>query len=192
MCNWAVFLDRDGVINEEVEYLSSPDQLRLIPGAAEAIHLLNNRCIPAIVVTNQAGVARGFFSEGRVRQIHQSLSDILAKDGAHIDRFYYCPHHPSAGLGNYCIKCNCRKPEPGMLLQASIDFSLELSCCYMVGDKISDLRAGQAVNCKSILVRTGYGLQSQDVVINLDDKPDYIAENLMSACQWIIKGSYEK
>ena len=181
----AVFLDRDGVINEEVEYLSHPDQVRLIPGVAEAVRLLNTAGVFVIVVTNQAGVARGYFSEERVDQIHRALSALLAQEGAHVDGFYYCPHHPTAGLGIYRVECDCRKPRPGLLLQAARDFALDLPCCYAVGDKVSDLAAGRAAGCHTILVQTGYGAQVWQTWAE-DFHPDYIARDLGDAVAWLL------
>ncbi len=181
----AVFLDRDGVINEEVEYLSSPDRLKLIPGAAQAIQLLNEMGIPTIVVTNQAGVARGYFPEAQVQVIHRALSDLLAAYSAVVDRYYYCPHHPSEGKGAYRVECNCRKPKPGMLLQASEDFDLDLTRCYVVGDNVLDIEAGQQVGAQSILVLTGYGealWRSWSAPL----MPDHVALDLNDAVKWIV------
>lgn len=184
--NWAVFLDRDGVINEEVEYLSTPDQLKLIPGTAQAIKILNEREIPVIVVTNQAGIARGYFSELQLVSIHKTLRDILAGAGAYIDRFYYCPHHPIMGLGSYQANCNCRKPKPGMLLQAADDFKLDLALCYLIGDKASDIAAGKEVGCRTVLVQTGYGSQEWQNWSALT-KPDHVAKELSAAVGWIFE-----
>jgi D-glycero-D-manno-heptose 1,7-bisphosphate phosphatase len=153
----AVFLDRDGVIIDEVNYLSGPEQVRLIPGAAEAIARLNQRGIPVVVVTNQSGVARGLFPEEGVAAVHEYLSGLLAAAGAHVSRYYYCPHHPTAGRGAYGIDCLCRKPRPGMLLRAAAEMGLDLGRSFLVGDKRSDLEAGARAGARTILVRTGYG-----------------------------------
>ncbi len=151
------FLDRDGVITEEVNFLSSPEELRLIPGSAEAVARLNRAGIPVVVVTNQSGVARGFFPEERVGEIHRELDRLLAREGAHVDRYYYCPHHPHQGKGKYKIDCPNRKPRPGMLLSAAREMNLDLEKSFLVGDRLSDLQAGDAAGCKVVLVRTGYG-----------------------------------
>jgi len=179
--NIAVFMDRDGTINEEVGYLSRVEELKLIPGAAQAIRLLNEEGIKTVVVTNQSGVARGFFSEECVRIINSSLNDMLRREGALIDRFYYCPHHPTAGNEPYKRVCDCRKPEPGMLLQAARELDIDLAASYVVGDMLKDLEAGRRVGAKGILVRTGYG---NNVVVT--DKPVYIAEDLLDAVKWIL------
>src|SRR4051794_9602805 len=127
----AVFLDRDGVLIEEAHYLADPARVRPIPGAAEGIHRLNRLGIPVVVVTNQAGVARGLFPEERVREVHDRLAGLLARAGAHVDRFYYCPHHPTAGVGPYRVECACRKPRPGMLLRAAAELGLDLGRSYL-------------------------------------------------------------
>jgi D-glycero-D-manno-heptose 1,7-bisphosphate phosphatase len=153
----AFFLDRDGVIIEEVCYLSEPSQVRLLAGSAAAIARLNRLEIPVVVVTNQAGVAHGYFPESRVAEVHRRLDELLAAEGAFVDRYYYCPHHPSASHDRYRAACQCRKPRPGMLLAAAKQLGLDLKRSYLVGDKPSDIEAGVRAGCSAILVRTGYG-----------------------------------
>ena len=153
----AVFLDRDGTIIEEVNYLSSPELVRLIPGAAGAIRTWNDAGVLVVVVTNQAGVARGYFPESRVREVHEHLSELLAEHGAHIDAYFHCPHHPTEGVGEYRVACNCRKPKPGLLLTASRELDIDLSRSWMIGDKLCDAEAGAAAGCRTMLVRTGHG-----------------------------------
>jgi D-glycero-D-manno-heptose 1,7-bisphosphate phosphatase len=155
----ALFLDRDGVVIEEVGYLSQPAQVRLLPGAAAAIAWLNRRAIPAIVVTNQAGVAHGYYAESRIAEIHRRLDELLAEHGARVDAYYYCPHHPQAAVAEYRRDCRCRKPSPGMLVRAAREHGLSLRRSCLVGDKLSDLEAGRAAGCRVILVRTGYGAE---------------------------------
>jgi D-glycero-D-manno-heptose 1,7-bisphosphate phosphatase len=183
--DWAVFLDRDGTINEEVNYLGDPQLLKLTPGAALAIQQLNLQQIPAIVVTNQAGIARGYFSESQMHRVHTALDSILAEQDARIDRYYFCPHHPTAGIGAYQLACSCRKPQPGMLHQAARDFHLDLSKCYLVGDKVTDIQAGNRAGCQTVLVETGYGQKDwqnwQESII-----PDRIAPDLPDAIDWIL------
>jgi D-glycero-D-manno-heptose 1,7-bisphosphate phosphatase len=184
--NWAVLLDRDGVINEDVSYLHQPEHLRLIPGSASAIQRLNQHQIPVIVITNQAGVARGYFPESQVAVLHAALSQQLAFDGAHIDRFYYCPHHPTEGIGAYRVDCTCRKPKPGMLLQAAREFNLELSRSFFVGDALSDMQAGEAAGCQNVLVQTGYGTR---LWAEWPERmrPQHVAADLLGAVEWILK-----
>lgn len=153
----AVFLDRDGTIIEEVHYLSSPEQVRLIPGAADAVRRFNNAGVLVVVVTNQAGVARGYFPESRVSEVHAHLSALLAERGAHIDAYYHCPHHPTEGVGEYRVACDCRKPKPGLLLTAARELDIDLSRSWMIGDKPCDAEAGAAAGCRTMLVRTGHG-----------------------------------
>lgn len=158
----AVFLDRDGTLIEEVNYLSRVDQVRLIPGAAAAVRRLNDAGARVVVVTNQAGVARGYFPEDRVAEVHARLSAVLAEQGARVDAYYHCPHHATEGVGAYKLDCDCRKPRPGMLLTAARDLGLDLSRSWMVGDKVCDLKAGAAAGCRTVLVRTGYGATVAD------------------------------
>ena len=153
----ALFLDRDGVIVEEVEYLSRPSPLALIPRGAEAIARVNRRGIPVVVITNQAGVARGYFPEARVAEVHDHLDKLLSACGARIDRYYYCPHHPTEGLEPYRRQCHCRKPHPGMLHKAALQEGIDLQSSWLVGDKLSDVEAGQAAGCQTVLVHTGHG-----------------------------------
>jgi histidinol-phosphate phosphatase family protein len=152
----AVFLDRDGVINEEVDLLHRIDQLRLLPGAAEGIRLLNNAGLKVIIVTNQPVVARGLCTEKDIDTIHDKLRQLLAYEQARIDAVYFCPHHENANLAEYRMVCPDRKPGPGMLQRAAQDFSLDLSECYMVGDRTVDIQAGKDAGCRTILVTTGY------------------------------------
>lgn len=157
----ACFFDRDGVIIEEVSYLADPAQVRLIPGSGEAVARLNRLGIPVVVVTNQSGVARGFFPETRVAEIHARLDELLSACGAVIDRYYYCPHHPEAADVRYRMACDCRKPRPGMLLRAAVELGLELAQSCLIGDQRSDLEAARAAGCRAVLVRTGYGAETE-------------------------------
>ncbi len=153
----AVFLDRDGTINVEIEFLHLPEEFRFIPGAPQAIRLLNEAGFRVIVVTNQSGIARGYYDEAAVIRLHGFVDSQLARFGARIDAYYFCPHHPEYGIGDYGTECDCRKPGPGMLLRAAADFSLDLHASFMVGDKLADIRAGLNAGCRPMLVRTGYG-----------------------------------
>jgi D-glycero-D-manno-heptose 1,7-bisphosphate phosphatase len=152
----AVFIDRDGTINEEKEYLFRTEDLAFIPGAPRAIRLLNEAGFLVIVVTNQSGVARGYYTEEDVHLLHRHIAAELDQQGARVDAWYYCPHHPS-GRGSYSLPCRCRKPLPGMLLEAAGRFDIDLESSVMIGDKLVDVEAGAAAGCRSVLVRTGYG-----------------------------------
>jgi len=154
----ALFLDRDGVLIEEVEYLARPERVRLISGGAAAVRRANDAGWKVVVVSNQSGVARGLFPESVLPEIHSVISEkLLAEAGAVIDGFYYCPHHPTEGVGAYRIGCDCRKPKPGMLLKASIELGIDPSKSWMIGDRLTDLQAGAVAGCRTILVQTGYG-----------------------------------
>ena len=153
----AVFLDRDGTINVEKEYLHRPEEFEFIPGAPEAIRLLRSAGFRVIVVTNQSGVARGYYDEEAVTTLHRHLDAELARLNTGVDAYYFCPHHPQEGVGAYRTDCDCRKPLPGMLFQATRDFSLDLAGSYIIGDKVADVEAGLAAGCRPVLVRTGYG-----------------------------------
>ena len=189
--NRAVFLDRDGTINEEVGYLDDLDKLVILPGTPAAIRLINESGMKAVVVTNQAGVAKGYFSEEFVRKTHDRISEILAAEGAFIDRFYYCPHHPTAGTGIYLDACNCRKPLPGMLLQAAEDLQIDLPRSYLIGDMPRDMEAAAAAGATGILVRTGYagGLPETSPAApssGTTATPAHIADDILDAVQWIM------
>ena len=141
--NDAVFMDRDGTINEEVSYLSRMEQLRIYPQAYEAIRLINAAGMKAVVITNQSGIARGYFTEDFVRSVHNRINELLGAEGARIDGFYVCPHHPIYGNGIYKQRCQCRKPEPGLLLQAADEMNIDLTRSYMIGDMLKDIEAGK-------------------------------------------------
>ncbi len=153
----AVFLDRDGTINVEKEYLHRPEDFQFITGAPQAIRLLKDAGLLVIVITNQSGIARGFYDEAAVDRLHRHLDRELARIGTGIDAYYYCPHHPEFGNDTYRRECDCRKPRVGMLLKAAADFSLALPACYLIGDKLEDVEAGLRAGCRPLLVRTGYG-----------------------------------
>jgi D-glycero-D-manno-heptose 1,7-bisphosphate phosphatase len=187
MGKWGVFLDRDGTVTEEVGYVNHPSRLNLIPGAAEGIAALNRAGVPVLLATNQAGVARGYFTEDLVKVCLERLEGLLAAEGAHFDGMYYCPHHPTAGRPPYRQACECRKPKTGMLERGAEAFGLDLTRCYVIGDKISDVYFAHAAGARGVMVMTGYGLgefvyQRQD----WREQPDFIAEDLAAAAAWIL------
>jgi D-glycero-D-manno-heptose 1,7-bisphosphate phosphatase len=189
--NAAVFLDRDGTINEEVGYLDNIDKLKLFANAAEAIRLINESGMKAVVITNQSGVAKGYFTEEFVRKVHKLIQEMLQKRGAFIDEFYYCPHHHTEGVGAYLQSCACRKPEAGMLIQASKELAIDLRHSYTVGDMLKDIQVARAVGAKGILVKTGYGIDTIEKDLTSDSskicQPSYIAEDILEAVKWIMK-----
>lgn len=182
----AVFLDRDGTIIRDTHYLNRIEDICLYDFSAEAIKKLNELAIPVIVVTNQSGVARGLFSENDIQQIHEYLNNLLKKQGAYIDAFYYCPHHIQGILPEYSYDCSCRKPKIGMIEKALRDFpDIDLSNSYVVGDKMVDVNLAHNAGCKAILVRTGHG--EEEVESSSINPCDCIAENLGNAVDIIIK-----
>ncbi len=168
----AVFLDRDGVINEDVGYLKSWEEFRFIPGSKEAISLLCDNGFSVIVVTNQSGIARGYFSENDLLEIHKKMKREIELSGGRIDGIYYCSHMADYG-------CRCRKPDTGMLEQAASQYNLDFSSCYVIGDKPIDIEMGKRAGCKTILVRTGYGSSYSG------PEPDFVADNLLDAARMI-------
>jgi len=194
--NAAVFLDRDGTINEEVGYLDSIDKLNLFAYTSEAIRLINESGMKAVVMTNQSGVAKGYFTEEFVRTVHKRIQEMLRERGAFIDAFYYCPHHQTEGVGIYLQSCACRKPEAGMLVQASKDLDIDLRRSYTVGDMLKDIQVAHTVGAKGILVKTGYGINTieKDLASESSEicQPSYIAEDILDAVKWIMKDRKKK
>lgn len=176
--NKAIFLDRDGTINKEVNYLFRPDDLILINGTAEAIRIFHELGYKVIIITNQAGIARGYYEQQDVVRLHKYINDILAEQGALIDYYYYCPHHPEGIVKQYKKICKCRKPHIGMIEQAVKDFDIDLSESIIVGDKEIDVQTGKNAGMKkSVLVRTGHHLEEENTVA------DAIYNNLFEFAQ---------
>jgi D-glycero-D-manno-heptose 1,7-bisphosphate phosphatase len=183
----AVFLDRDGTINEEVGYVNHLDRVLVYPWAPEAIRKLNRAGLPVIAVTNQSGVARGYFTEELVRQAHQKIARQLAAQNARLDAFYYCPHHPEARLEAYRVDCRCRKPATGMLEEAAERFGIDLRKAYVVGDSTRDMQLGFNAGARTILVMTGYGKGNYEYQRQTWPRlPHLIAENLLEAADKIL------
>jgi len=190
MKNRAIFLDRDGTVSDEVGYLNHVSRLRVFPWSGPSIRAINESPFLAVLVTNQAGVARGYFEEEMIGRVHERLADELARDGARLDAIYYCPHHPTAGEPPYRQDCQCRKPRTGMLERAAADLDIDLGRSYMVGDKFSDVQLAWKVGAKGILVLTGYGRGELEYQSDTwDGKPDFIAEDLTGAVAWAIADS---
>lgn len=178
----AVFLDRDGTLNVEVNYLHRVADFELIPGAAEAVHLLNDAGLLVVLITNQAGIARGLYDVEDLAVLHDHLARVLAGHGAHIDAIYFCPHHPE-----FTGACTCRKPQPGMLLRAASEHAIDLKRSWVVGDTAGDLGAGQAVGCRTVLVRTGYGLRTErELMGGLTPSPDVVVDDVGAAVRLIL------
>ena len=182
----AVFLDRDGTLIEEAGYLDRLERLVFFPYTIDAVRVLNRAGLAVVVVTNQAGIARGVVKESFVAEAHAHISERLAAGGARVDGYYYCPHHKDGIIDALRRECDCRKPMPGMIKKAAEELGLDLSRSFVVGDRWHDLEAGQSVGARGVLVRTGYG--------RVDEKaplarltPSAIVDNVMGAAAWILQ-----
>ena len=183
----AVFIDRDGTISDEVGYVNHPSRFRLLEHSTEALRLLNEAGWLAILVTNQAGVARGYFSEAMVQEVHANLSAVLEKDGARLDAIYYCAHHPSVGEPPYRLDCDCRKPRPGLINRAAAELEIDLAHSWMVGDRFSDVELARNAGVHSALVLTGYGRgEWEHQRSSWTMEPEIVADNLLEAVKLIL------
>jgi len=186
-------MDRDGTINEEVGYVNHISRFKILDRSIDAVKLINQSGFKAVVITNQAGVARGYFPESLIGDVHHLLRESLSQHGAHLDGIYYCPHHPTAGKGKYRIDCDCRKPKTGMILRAAEELGIDLSRSYMVGDRGADVQMVREFGGKGVLVLTGYGRGEYEYLCKTwAEKPDYIAEDLYNAVEWILKDGKKK
>ena len=182
----AIFIDRDGTINEDTGYVSSPDELIIYPWAAEAIRLVNESGMKAIVITNQSGVARSLYTEQTLGVIHDRLTRELSRSGASVDGIYYCPHHPDIGDETYRKRCDCRKPRPGMLRDAARDHRIDLAASYVIGDKASDINLAAEVGARGALVLTGYGRETLRRRDRWPCEPVIVADDLLEAVKQIL------
>jgi len=187
MTQSAVFIDRDGTISEEVGYVNHPSRFRLFPYSAEAIKKLNDHDILAILVTNQAGVARGYFSEEVIAAVHDRLNSELESQGAHLDAIYYCAHHPNVGNPPYRMDCDCRKPKTGLIKRASADFNIDPGTSWMVGDRYSDIELARNAGLQSAFVLSGYGQGEWEYQRHTWKlQPDLVSESLLNAVNSIV------
>ena len=177
----AVFLDRDGTIIEDTGYVVGKERVKFIPGSSRAIKLLNENGFRVIVVSNQAGVARGYFDEDMVKATNRYIQSALAEQGAFIDMFYYCPHHKDGVIEEYRRECHFRKPNPGMIEQGGRDFDIDLKQSFVIGDHYSDIAAGRRAGCRTVLL--GNGSPEDEGVIA---RPDRIARDLREAVDWVL------
>jgi len=178
MSNRAVFIDRDGTMAKDVHYCSRPEDFELFPNTAKAIKSLNKHGFKVIVVTNQSGIARGYFTEETLAKIHEKMKRELAKEGAWVDGIYYCPHHPDD-------KCDCRKPKPKLILQASKDFDIDLEHSFVVGDLQMDIELGKVIGCRTIMVVNSTSPGDKGTV-----EPDAIAPDILEAARVIMDWNY--
>ncbi len=181
-----VFLDRDGTVIEEVGYLDRLDRIDVYPYSVDAVRLLNRAGFTVVIVTNQAGVARGYFDEGFVAETHRAIGDTLEAGGARIDGFYYCPHHPDGTVAQYTRACDCRKPRPGLLQRAARELNVDLSRSFVVGDREHDAEAGRQVGARGVLVRTGHGSSLDAAAAG---SASAVVDNLIQAVSWILRQS---
>jgi len=181
----AVFLDRDGTLIEEVGYLDRPERVQLYPWTVDAIRALNRAGLRTVMVTNQSGVARGFFTEAVVMRVHERIAQLLAAGGAHLDAYYYCPHHPDGKVPEYATACECRKPGRALVDRAVAEFGIDPAASYAVGDRWFDVSLARTVGATGILVRTGYGADEEH-------RPpagvaaDAVVNNLAEAASWLL------
>ena len=181
-------MDRDGTISEEVGYVNHPSRFRLFPYTAEAVKLLNDSGWLAIVVTNQAGVARGYFSEDMIGQIHERVEQELQRASAQVDAIYYCAHHPSVGEPPYRLDCDCRKPRTGLIQRAAADFDIDLERSWMVGDRYGDIELACNARLHSALVLSGYGRGEWEYQRgSWKIEPELVAEDLLEAVKKIVE-----
>jgi len=183
----AVFIDRDGCLIEEAGYINHPSRVRVLPRSPAAVARLNRAGVAAVMATNQAGVARDYFSMETLDAVNAEVERQLGEEGARLDAVYVCTHHPTAGRPPFRLECECRKPKPGLLLRAAAELSLDLSRSVMVGDKPSDIGAGQAAGLATVLVLTGYGRGEWEYRRHeWTLKPDHVAEDLFDAVLWAL------
>ena len=182
----AVFLDRDGTLLQEGNYVDRLDRLLFFPYTVDAIRALNQSGFAVVVVTNQSGVARGMYPESFVREAHRHIDERLAAGGARVDGYYYCPHHPEGSVEELRRDCECRKPRPGQIFQAAEELALDLQRSFMIGDRWKDIEAGRAAGVRTILVRTGYGREAERAETMGDT---IVVDNLIEAVAWILRQS---
>jgi D-glycero-D-manno-heptose 1,7-bisphosphate phosphatase len=186
----AVFLDRDGTLIEDAEYLSRPSQIKLFSNSAEALKLLRKAGFYLFVVSNQSGVARGYFPESMVRKVHLKLQQMLKAKGARIDAFFYCPHYPGGKVTAFAKVCDCRKPAMGMIKQASRRYPIDLKRSYVVGDKMDDLLlARKAKLAGGLLVRTGNGRKNEKKLKSTPLSKAFVVSDILGAARWILTKS---
>jgi D-glycero-D-manno-heptose 1,7-bisphosphate phosphatase len=179
----AVFLDKDGTLIPDIPYNVDPDKITLQEGAVEGLKKLSDAGYLLIVISNQAGVAKGYFAEHDLPAVQERLGDMLASENIKLSGFYYCPHHPQGKVERYTMACDCRKPAPGMIIRAAKDFSVDLSSSWMIGDILNDVEAGNAAGCKTILIDNG---NETEWVWNKNREPVFRAKDILQAAEFIL------
>lgn len=184
----AIFIDRDGTINEQMGYVNHTSRFVMLPRVPEAFRMVNQAGFLAIIVSNQSGVARGYFPIELIYSINSMMKESVGKQGGHIDGIYFCPHYPKGSVQEYAMECDCRKPRTGLIERACRDFEIDLMRSYMVGDHYTDMELAERLDIKGILVRTGYGAGVIEYNLpGMANKPSYIADDLLDAVKWIIE-----
>jgi len=179
----AVFIDKDGTLIRDIAYNVDPDKIELEPYAETALRLLSQQDYVFIIISNQAGIARGYFKEKDLQGVTNKVKSLLSPAGIKLDGFFYCPHHPEGVIPEYAVNCSCRKPEPGMILQAADIFDIDLSKSWMIGDILNDVEAGNRAGCRSLLINNGHETRWE---LNEYRLPEYAASDLLDAAEFII------
>ncbi|HDZ90306.1 MAG TPA: HAD family hydrolase [Deltaproteobacteria bacterium] len=189
----AVFIDRDGTINEQMGYINHISRFVLLPGSAEAIRLFNENGYLVVVVSNQSGVGRGYFPLELVNEVHDRMKTLLAGEGARVDGIFFCPHYPGGKLPEYSVSCECRKPGTGLIKMACESFDIDLENSYVIGDRSTDVELARNAGARGILVKTGYGRGDLEYVFpGLPFRPLHTADDLLEAARWIVEGTRHK
>ena len=181
--NRAVFLDKDGTLIEDVPYNVDPAHIQLTPGALEGLQALHAAGFRLIVVSNQSGVARGYFPEEALTAVESKLRELLAEAGVPLAGFYYCPHHPAGSVTAYTVACTCRKPQPGMLVQAAREHEIDLAASWLIGDILNDIEAGRTAGCRTILLDNGH---ETEWIVTPQRQPHYKSADLKEAAEIIL------
>ena len=183
----AVFVDRDGTINEQMGYINHLSRFRILPGVPQAVRMLNRHGFLVLVVTNQSGVARGYYPLDLVKTLHQLLITRIREKNGNIDGIFFCPHHPAGSVPEFSHNCDCRKPKTGLIEQACKSFEIDLPRSFLVGDMCTDMELAQRAGVPGVLVKTGYGLGEIEYILpHKTAKPAHIAEDLLGAVRWIL------
>ena len=184
--NKAIFIDKDGTLIPDIPYNVNPQLITLSNTAIPALQLLQKQNYLLIVISNQSGVARGYFKEEELQNVSDAIINLVSKEGITIDGFYYCPHYKEGSVKEYAIDCDCRKPKPGLLLKAAKDFDIDLKQSWMIGDILNDVEAGKAAGCRTVLLKNG---NETEWIMNEKREPNFIVENLLEAAQTIVQHS---
>lgn len=179
-----MFIDRDGTLIEEAGYLNRLDRLVFFPYTVDAVRAFNRANLAVVLITNQGGIAKGLLDEAFLEQAHGVIRDRLRAGGASIDGIFYCPHHPNGTIEHLRVRCDCRKPQPGLLKQAARELDLDLARSFVIGDRVKDMEAGRAVGARTVLVRTGYGAEEEG---DARGAADAVVDTLIDAAAWILQ-----